>query len=34
MPLDYAISALPTLLAVVDPVGLTPTFLAVTYGMS
>jgi multiple antibiotic resistance protein len=30
MPLDYAISALLTLIIVVDPVGLVPTFLAVT----
>src|SRR5262245_33088939 len=30
MPLDYLISALVTLVVVVDPVGLLPTFLAVT----
>ena len=34
MSLDYLISALVTLLVVVDPLGLTPTFLAVTQGLS
>src|SRR5215470_15977452 len=33
MPLDYLISALATLIVVVDPVGLVPTFLAVTQGL-
>src|SRR6516162_5521536 len=33
MLLDYAVSALLTLFVVVDPIGLTPTFLAVTDGL-
>jgi multiple antibiotic resistance protein len=33
MPLEYLVSAVVTLVVVVDPVGLVPTFLAVTTGI-
>src|SRR5947207_3466980 len=33
VPLDYLVAALVTLLVVVDPIGLTPSFLGVTAGL-
>ena len=32
MPIEFLISALVTLLVVVDPIGLVPSYLAVTHG--
>jgi multiple antibiotic resistance protein len=33
MPLDFLISALVTLLVVVDPIGLVPSYLTITHGL-
>lgn len=33
MPYDFLVSALVTLVAVVDPIGLVPTYLGITHGM-
>ncbi|MCF8478413.1 MAG: MarC family protein [Pseudolabrys sp.] len=33
MPLDFLVSALVTILVVVDPIGLVPSFIAVTHGL-
>jgi multiple antibiotic resistance protein len=33
MPLEFLISALVTLLVVVDPIGLVPSYLAITQGL-
>ena len=33
MPVEFLISALVTLVVVVDPIGLVPSFLAITHGL-
>ena len=33
MPIEFLISALVTLVVVVDPIGLVPSYLAITHGL-
>jgi len=33
MPLEFLISALVTMVVVVDPLGLVPTFISITHGL-